>query len=94
MLDKLWDVGKAFEIPARESGIDQALQTLWIGRNNEPPLPRSVSPLTETNYKVFEIFGRPLIQGGAFRHKGLVGFSKRGIYLTTRFRTCHAVPLL
>ena len=42
VLDKLRDVGKVFEIPAHEFRIGQVLQTLRIGRNNEPPLPRGV----------------------------------------------------
>ena len=94
VLDKLRDVGKAFEIPAHEFRIGQVLQTLRIGRNNEPPLPRGVLPPAETDYKIFEIFGKSLIQGGVFRHKGLVGFFKRRVHLTTGFRTCHAVLLL
>ena len=50
VLDKLRDVGKAFEIPAHEFRIGQVLQTLRIGRNNEPPLPRSVFPPAETDH--------------------------------------------
>ena len=94
VLNKLRDVGKVFEIPAHEFRIGQVLQTLRIGRNNEPPLPRGVFPPAETDHKIFELFGKSLLQGGVFRHKGLVGFFKRRVHLTTGFRTCHAVLLL